>query len=127
MDHIGARIRYWRRRRKGMSQAALAGLSGVSQAYISKIEAGLKPLDRRPTQIAIAGALQITVAQLLGQPGDPTDPAKADAVAVVPEIRATLVELDAGEVPPVRRGREELAALATRAHELRLSFDSSPP
>ena len=37
-DHIGARVAYWRRRR-GLTQAVLAGLAGVSQPFISHVEA----------------------------------------------------------------------------------------
>jgi transcriptional regulator with XRE-family HTH domain len=79
IDSIGARIRYWRLRRGGMTQSVLAGLSGVSQSYISQVEAGRKGIERRSTLVGIAAALQVTVADLLGQPGDPTDPVKAGA------------------------------------------------
>src|SRR5205823_8115373 len=82
-EHIGARIGYWRRRR-GLTQAVLAGLAGVSQPFVSQVEAGQKGIERRSTLVAIAGALQVSVADLLGQPGDPTDPAKAGVARVVP-------------------------------------------
>jgi predicted transcriptional regulator len=38
-DRVGPRIRAWRRRRNGMSQQVLADLVGVTQGYISAIEA----------------------------------------------------------------------------------------
>ena len=75
-DHVGARIAYWRKRRSGMSQATLAGLAGVSQSFISYVESGRKSIERRATIVAIASALQVSVADLLGEPGDPTDPLK---------------------------------------------------
>jgi transcriptional regulator with XRE-family HTH domain len=93
MDTIGARIKYWRMRRGGMMQAVLAGLAGVSQSYISQVEAGRLGAERRATLVAIAKALRVTVADLVGQPGDSTDPLKADATGAVPAIWAALVEI----------------------------------
>lgn len=70
-ETIGARVRYWRMRRNGMTQAVLAGLAGVSQSYISQVESGRKTIDRRSTLVAVAAALQVTVADLLGQGTEP--------------------------------------------------------
>lgn len=108
--HIGNRIGYWRRRRGGMTQAALAGLAGVSQSYISQLESGHKTVDRRSTLVALAAALQVSVADLLGQPGDPTDPAKAGSAAAVPAIRAAIIEIEEGERRAPIRTPEQLAA-----------------
>lgn len=94
---IGERVACWRRRR-GKSQRVLAGLAGMSQPYLSQIESGQKPVDRRATLIALANALQVSVADLAGATGDPTDPAKASATAYVPEIRRALVLREMGEV-----------------------------
>jgi transcriptional regulator with XRE-family HTH domain len=129
MEHIGQRIRYWRRRRGGMSQRTLAGLAGVSQGFISQVETGVLPIDRRSTLVAIAKALQITVVDLLGQPGDPTDPNKAIAAASVPEIRVALAEVDAGDARPSGRSRDQVAAaLAVNdAHRLVCDFASAAP
>src|ERR1700741_3455961 len=60
MDTVGRRIRAWRRRRGGMSQQVLAGLAGLSEGYVSQIESGQRPLDRKSTQVAIAQALDVT-------------------------------------------------------------------
>lgn len=73
MQTVGERVRSWRRRRGGMSQKLLADMSGLSQAYISQIESGQRPLDRKSTQAAVASALNISVPQLLGQPTDDAD------------------------------------------------------
>ena len=94
---IGAQVAYWRRRR-GKSQRVLAGLAGMSQPYLSQIEGGRRPVDRRATLVALANALQVSVADLTGQPGDPTDPAMALAVASVPHIREALIQREVGEV-----------------------------
>ena len=83
--HIGTRIRYWRRRR-GLSQTVVAGLAGLSQSYVSQLESGRKSIERRSTLVAIAGALQVSVADLLAQPDDRSDPAYERASATVPGI-----------------------------------------
>jgi len=122
-ETIGARIRYWRLRRRGMTQAVLAGLAGVSQPYISQVEAGRKSIERRATLVAIASALQVTVADLLGQPGDPTGPVKAGAADAVPAIWAALVEIEEGERRPPARTREQLSAAIDHSIELRNRAD----
>ncbi|MEU3455521.1 helix-turn-helix transcriptional regulator [Micromonospora sp. NPDC006766] len=118
-DTIGARIRYWRMRRGGMSQAVLAGLAGVSQSYISQVESGRKTIDRRSTLVAIAAALQVTVADLLGQGTEPGDPARERAAECVPAIWSALIEIEDGERRPLTRTRDELAADIARSDQLR--------
>lgn len=123
-QHIGTRIRYWRKRRRGgMTQAVLAGLAGLSQSYISQIESGLASVERRSTLVAIARVLEVSVPDLLGQPGDPTDPLKDGAAAAVPAIRAALVEIKEGERREPTRGGEELAAAAERVDRLYITSD----
>jgi transcriptional regulator with XRE-family HTH domain len=97
--HIGERVADWRKRR-GKSQRVLAGLAGISQGYLSLIETGARPVERRATLVALAGALQVSVAELSGQSGDPTDPAKAEASANVPAIREALIMRELGEMRP---------------------------
>ncbi|WP_063039560.1 helix-turn-helix domain-containing protein [Nocardia pseudovaccinii] len=123
MEHTGQRIRYWRRRRGGISQKMLADRSGVSQGYISLIESGQRALDRRATQVAIAQALNVTVSQLLGQPGDPTDPAKAAATAVVPDIRSACLEMSVGERRKPDRPRDAVREAVRRSSILRNAAD----
>lgn len=121
-DHIGARIAYWRKRR-GMTQTVLAGLAGLSQPYVSQVEAGHKGIERRSTLVAIAAALQVSVADLLGQPGDPTDPLKASVARVVPTIRLALIEIEEGERRTPTRDPEQLAAAIEHLVELRSRSD----
>jgi transcriptional regulator with XRE-family HTH domain len=92
-----------------MSQQVLADLAGVTQGYVSQIEAGKRPLERRSTQVAVARALNVSVAQLVGSPTDRVDPLLDRAVAHVPRIRQAVVELAAGERQTPRRGPDELA------------------
>jgi transcriptional regulator with XRE-family HTH domain len=117
-EHIGKRIRTWRRRRGGMSQKTLADLSGVSQAYISQIETGARPLDRKSTQAAIASALNISVAQLLGVHGE-DDPMRQRAMAHVPDIEAAIVELSYGERRVAERDQDAIRNAVHNATELR--------
>jgi transcriptional regulator with XRE-family HTH domain len=49
-----------------MAQQLLADLAGVSQSYISKIEAG-EESKRLSTLVNVAKALQVSVADLLGE------------------------------------------------------------
>lgn len=89
---IGARVRHWRLKR-GLSQRALADLAGLSQGYIAQIEAGTAPLDRRTTQVALAGALQVSVADLTGQPYDPQTIEHSVAASALPVLRSALVSM----------------------------------
>lgn len=122
-DGIGARIKYWRMRRGGMTQGVLAGLAGVDQSFISKVESGLKGVERRSTLIALAKALHVSVADLLGQPGDPTDPIRSEAAAVVPAIRAAIIEIEEGERRTSEIGDDEFDALVERVDALRATSD----
>ncbi|MFG2060737.1 helix-turn-helix domain-containing protein [Micromonospora sp. NPDC048871] len=118
-DTVGARIRYWRMRRGGMSQAVLAGLAGVSQPYVSQIESGRKTIDRRSTLVSFAAALQVTVADLLGQGTEPGDPAREGATECVPAIWSALIEIEDGERRQSTRTQEQLTADLARTDQLR--------
>lgn len=109
---IGEQVAYWRRRR-GKSQRVLAGLAGISQPYLSQIETGHRTVERRGTLVALADALSVSVSELTGRPGDPTDPARARAAASMPAIRETLIMREAGERVPMVGDLDAL--LAARA------------
>ncbi|MGA8113767.1 MAG: helix-turn-helix transcriptional regulator [Actinocatenispora sp.] len=120
-DFTGARIKLWRSRR-GMSQAVLAGLAGLSQPFLSQVEAGTKTVDRRSTLVALAEALRVSVADLC-RPGEPVDPAHDRAVEAVPAIRVAIAELMAGERRPTTRTPEQVRADLARAQQLRADAD----
>jgi transcriptional regulator with XRE-family HTH domain len=122
-DTIGARIKYWRKRRGGMTQVVLAGLAGITQPYLSQLEAGVRGVERRSTLVAIAKALQVSVADLLGQPGDPTDPLKSQAAATVPAIRAAIIEIEEGERRTPTLDTDQLAAMVERVDGMRATSD----
>lgn len=107
-----------------MTQAQVSGLAGVTQGYISQVEAGRKSVDRRSTLIAIADALQVTLADLFEAPGDPADPQRDRADAAMPAIRVILAEIEEGERrPPVldRNGMEAAAEELSR-HRLDANY-----
>jgi transcriptional regulator with XRE-family HTH domain len=106
-----------------MSQKTLADLAGLSQSYVSQLESGDRPLDRKSTQLAIAQALNISVAQLLGQRSAAADPIRDRAIAHVPRIRDVLIELAHGERRAPRRDRDAVRAAVMQATELRNAAD----
>ncbi len=82
-------------------------MAGLSQPYLSELESGIKPLDRPSTQLKLAEALQISLAQLLDQPGYP-DHTKNKVLAQVPAVRVALLELALGEKSAPSRSVEAL-------------------
>ncbi|SNR78361.1 hypothetical protein SAMN06264365_105439 [Actinoplanes regularis] len=83
----------------------------MSQPYLSQIETGTRPVERRATLVALAGALDVSIADLTGQPGDPTDPVRAAAAAHVPAIREALIRREVGELEePHHEVRQLMAA-----------------
>jgi transcriptional regulator with XRE-family HTH domain len=64
---IGLNVRAARRSR-GMSLEVLAGLTGRSKGWLSKIENGHSRLERRQDIAAIAEALEVSAETLVGQP-----------------------------------------------------------
>lgn len=79
---IGARVRLYRRRR-GLSQAALAGLVGRSESWLSQVERGIRSVDRLSVLIDIARILHVDVETLAGRP-----------FSLAPNGGPELVELD---------------------------------
>jgi transcriptional regulator with XRE-family HTH domain len=121
-EHIGGRVRIWRRRRR-LSQAALAGLAGISQAYLSQIETGIRAVERRSTQVALASALDVGVADLLGQNSDPADPVRVRASEAVASVRVALVDIEVGNLAQPQRAGAELEAAISHVLDLRQASD----
>src|SRR5438105_1314555 len=65
------------RRRRGMSQAAVAGRLGRSVQWLSNIERGVRSADRYSILTQIADVLRVTVTELTGD--GPTTSAEAAA------------------------------------------------
>ncbi|MFF5205040.1 helix-turn-helix domain-containing protein [Streptosporangium sp. NPDC000396] len=62
---IGERVRYWREK-KQRKQAAVAGLCGITEEYLSQIERGLK-IPSLPVLHALAAELGVPVSALLDE------------------------------------------------------------
>jgi len=96
MDSIGITIRRLRRWR-GLSLDQLAGLSGLSKGYLSKIENERTAIDRRSTLIKIAGALRVSLTDITGDGLEIRDP---QADATIPGIRNALLSTDLEGMDP---------------------------
>jgi transcriptional regulator with XRE-family HTH domain len=88
-DTIGARLRVLRRWR-GMTQAQVADLAGLSPALLSMIENGQRPLDRRSYISALAVALRVSETDLVGGPHLSADRLQADPHMAIPALRTAL-------------------------------------
>jgi transcriptional regulator with XRE-family HTH domain len=110
---IGARLRMLRRWR-GKSQAELAGLADLSPSFVSMVENGRRPLDRRSHIAALAGALNVSEADLAGGPHLTPDPLQSDPHRTIPALRVAL-QTNTLASPVVERARpvSELARVVT--------------
>jgi len=111
---IGTRlraVRLWRH----MTLAEVAGLAGVSAAYLSMAERGLRSLDRRSMISALAAALRVSETELTGGPHLGSDPLQSGPHSAVPALRVALSMNSLGE-PATDRARplqEVVAELET--------------
>src|SRR5687767_7881972 len=75
-DAVGERIAAYRRRR-GISQAALAGLVGRSESWLSQVERGIRSVDSLTVILDLSRVLRVEPDKLIGRPwqyapnGDP--------------------------------------------------------
>lgn len=121
---IGARLRTLRRWR-GKTQVELAGLAGLSPAFVSMIETGQRPLDRRSHIAALASALRVSETDLVGGPHLTPDPLQSDPHMGIPSLRVAL-QTNTLTTPAVDRARplDDLANLvANRIEPLRRACD----
>jgi transcriptional regulator with XRE-family HTH domain len=86
---IGARLRTLRRWR-GVTQAELAGLAGLSPSFLSMVETGQRSLDRRSHIAAVASALRVSETDLVGGPHLSADRQQSDPHLTIPALRETL-------------------------------------
>jgi transcriptional regulator with XRE-family HTH domain len=107
-----------RRTLAGMSQSELADKAGITRSYVSKIENGHKTIDKRSTLINLAAALECSIAELFGQPYEPTARVDLDLIAAVPLIRAALSEPEDDPAPP--RPLQQLDLAVDRAMAARM-------
>jgi transcriptional regulator with XRE-family HTH domain len=82
------------RRRRGLSQAALAGLAGRSESWLSQVERGLRQVDSHSVLMSLAEILRVDVTELTGD--EPSDP-RASQYAAAREIERAMMAYDALE------------------------------
>src|SRR5579859_3960464 len=100
---IGARLRTLRRWR-GKTQVELAGLAGLSPSFLSMVETGHRPLDRRSHIAALAAALKVSETDLVGGPHLTPDPLQSDPHKGIPALRVAL-QTNTLTTPAVDRAR----------------------
>jgi len=86
---IGTRLRALRLWRH-MTLAEVAGLTGVSAAYLSMAERGLRSVDRRSMISALASALRVSETELTGGPHLGSDPEQSAPHSAIPALRVAL-------------------------------------
>ena len=89
---IGERVRAYRRRR-GLSQAALAGLVGRSESWLSQVERGVRSVDRLSVVAEMARVLNVDVQDLTGRPWQYAPNGGVD-VESLSEVRRTFTRYD---------------------------------
>ncbi|MDA0564802.1 helix-turn-helix domain-containing protein [Streptomonospora sp. S1-112] len=115
---IGERVRA-ARRAKGLALGALAGLIGRSTGWMSMVENGHLPLDKRSDIAAIAEVLEVSADSLLGEPADDVS-ARLPTISLV-QLREVLHEYAVDEPPdvPVRSLDQTARDLAMLDDQLR--------
>jgi transcriptional regulator with XRE-family HTH domain len=76
---------------RGISQEVLAGLVGRSASWMSKVERGVLPLDRRSVVLRVAQVLDVDAGALEGRDQTPTEPATQVGAVLVGELRQALM------------------------------------
>jgi transcriptional regulator with XRE-family HTH domain len=117
---IGARLRTLRRWR-GMTQVELAGLAGLSPSFVSMVETGQRPLDRRSHIAAVASALRVSETDLVGGPHLSADRQQSDPHTTIPALREALQtnKLDAPSVDQARPLAELARVVRARIEPMR--------
>src|SRR3954470_12712679 len=87
-DGIGRRIATYRRRR-GLSQAVLAGLIGRSESWLSQVERGVRSVDRMSVLLDLARVLHVNVEALIGRPWQ-LAPNGTDVAGALTDVRGAL-------------------------------------
>jgi transcriptional regulator with XRE-family HTH domain len=115
---IGQRIAAYRRRR-GLSQAAVAGLIGRSESWLSQVERGIHSVDRLSVLLDLAKVLNVEVEALTGRPWElaPNGGAIAGGLS---EIRQVFTRYDhlLGIEPPHSPSLPDLRAQIANAHRV---------
>ena len=125
---VGERIAIYRRRR-GLSQLALANMIGRSEAWLSQVERGIRHVDRVSVLIRLAQVLKVTVEDLIRQPLS-LAPNGGIEFRAIPALRAALTDYEVipatfgvatdgptRDLPSLRRNVDQANRLYQAAHE----------
>jgi tetratricopeptide (TPR) repeat protein len=100
-----------------MSLDVAAGLAGRSKSWLSKVERGLLPLERRSDLAALADALDISPIDLTGQPYDLPDGAVGRVARdAIPALRRALLDRPTGGRRPVAELQADVDRLSALQH-----------
>jgi len=115
---LGTRIAAYRRRR-GLSQAALAGLVGRSESWLSQVERGVRSVDRLSVLLDLARVLHVDVQALTGRPWQYA-PNGSTLAGGLTSVRQALTGYDGllGQEPPGPVELPELRARVAETHRL---------
>jgi transcriptional regulator with XRE-family HTH domain len=115
---VGVRIAAYRRRR-GLSQAALAGLVGRSESWLSQVERGVRSVDRLSVLLDLASVLRVDVEALIGRPWQYA-PNGSELAGGLTEVRRALTSYTAlrGQAPVGPAELDELRARVADTHRL---------
>jgi transcriptional regulator with XRE-family HTH domain len=95
VDGLGRGQRIARaRRRRGLSQAALAGLVGRSESWLSQVERGLREVDSHTVLISLADILRVEVTELTA---DDLSAPQASRYTAAREIERAMMAYDSLE------------------------------
>lgn len=98
---MGKRIATYRRRR-GLSQAALAGLVGRSESWLSQVERGIRSVDRMSVLLDLSRILHVEAQALTGAPWQlaPNGGPRAEGIENVRTALNQYTGLLGGNTPP---------------------------
>lgn len=99
-DSVGKRVAAYRRRR-GMSQAALAGLVGRSESWLSQVERGVRSVDKMSVLLDMSRVLDVEVQALTGTSWQlaPNGGSRADGLASIRGVLNRYANLIEDDVP----------------------------
>ncbi|TQM43382.1 helix-turn-helix domain-containing protein [Pseudonocardia cypriaca] len=111
-EPIGRRIAFHRRRR-GLSQAAVAGLVGRSESWLSQVERGLRTVDSYSVLRDLARVLRVDIGTLTGSGSEPErSVCHSDLVAIERALLSSFANApiaDVGSAVPALHGAYQAA------------------
>lgn len=82
------------RRRRGLSQAALAGLVGRSESWLSQVERGMRDVDSHSVLMSLAAVLKVEVTELTGDQPTESQPTSYTAAREIERAMMAYDSLD---------------------------------